>query len=77
MGNTRMAYFEEADVLHVAISEEPEAASVELSPNVTAELNAKGELIGIEILNASAYVRDTILESAQARVLQLPGKGAA
>jgi hypothetical protein len=37
-----MAYFEEADVLHLAISEEPEAASVELSPNITAELKSKG-----------------------------------
>ena len=77
IAKTHMAYFEEANVLHLAISEEPEAASVELSPNVTAELNAKGELIGIEILNASAYVRDSILESAQAKMLQLPRTGAA
>jgi len=59
-------------VLHLAISNEPEAGSVEISPNITAELNEKGELIGIEILNASAYVRDSIMESAQARVLKLP-----
>jgi hypothetical protein len=32
----------------VGFQEEPEAGSVELTPNVTAELNAKGELIGIE-----------------------------
>ena len=36
-----------------------------------AELNEKGELIGIEILNASAFLRDSILESVQAKVLQL------
>jgi uncharacterized protein YuzE len=77
MRKPRLAYFEQADVLHLAISDEPEASSVELSPNVTAELNAKGELIGIEILNASAYVRDSILESAQAKMLQLPHSGAA
>jgi len=71
MPKPRLAYFEQADVLHLAISDEAEASSIELSPNVTAELNAKGELIGIEILNASAYVRDSILESAQARMLQL------
>ena len=71
MNKPRMAYFEEADVLHLAISEEREAASVEISPNVTAELNEKGDLIGIEILDASTFVRDSILESAQARVLQL------
>lgn len=72
---THMAYFEEEDVLHLAISDEPEAKSVELSPNITAELNAAGELIGIEILDASTYLRDSILDSVQARVLQLARAG--
>ena len=67
-----MEYFEKEDILHMAISDEPEAGSVELSPNITAELNSKGELIGIEILNASDFVRDSILESAQAKMLKLP-----
>ena len=71
MSNTRMVYFEENDVLHLSISNEPETASVELSPNITAELNEQGELIGIEILNASSFIRDSILESAQARLLSL------
>ncbi len=72
MGKMRMVYFEQDDVLHLSISDEPEAGSVELSPNVTAEMNARGELIGIEILNACAFLRDSILESAQAKVLSLP-----
>lgn len=72
MSRSRLAYFEQADVLHLAISDEPEASSIELSPNITAELNAQGELIGIEILEASSFVRDSILESVQARILQLP-----
>jgi len=71
MDKPRMAYFEQTDVLHLAITEEREASSVELSPNVTAELNEKGDLIGIEILDASTFVRDSILESAQAKVLEL------
>ena len=66
-----MAYFEREDILHLSISDDPEVASVEISPNITAELNEKGELIGIEILNASIYVRDAILESVQAKMLQL------
>ena len=57
MNKGHMAYFEKDDVLHFAISDEPEAGSVEVSPNITAELNAKGELIGIEILNASGFAR--------------------
>jgi uncharacterized protein YuzE len=66
-----MMYFEKDDVLHLAISDEPEAGSVELSPNITVELNDKGEMIGIEILGASRFIRDSIMESAQARVLRV------
>jgi len=71
MSKARMAYFEKDDVLHLAISDEPESSSVEVSPNITAELNAKGDLIGIEILNASTFIRDSVLDSVQARVLDL------
>ena len=71
MNKPKMTYFEENDVLHIVISEEDEAGSVELSPNITAELNDKGDLIGIEILNASTYIRDSILETAQAKVLSI------
>lgn len=67
----QMNYFQEEDILHLLISEEPEAGSVEISPNVTAELNAAGELIGVEILNASSYIRDFILESVQGKLLNL------
>ena len=66
-----MTYFEAEDILHMVVAEGEEAASVELSPNITAELDANGELIGIEILGASTYVRDSILESVQAKVLHL------
>ncbi len=66
-----MVYFENDDVLHYSILDEPEAGSVELSPSITAELNDAGELIGIEILNASRFVRDTVLDSVQAQVLHL------
>jgi len=66
-----MAYFEKDDVLHVSITEEAEAESVEISPNITAELNDKGELIGIEILNASSFIRDSVLETVQAKILDL------
>lgn len=69
----RLAYFSEQDVLHLVISEGDETSSVELSPNITAELNHKGELVGIEILEASAFLRDSVLEGVQAKVLQLAG----
>jgi len=76
MSKTQMMYFESEDVLHLSISAEPEAGSIELSPNITAELNDKGELIGIEIINASSYIRDSILESVQGKLLNLSTKEA-
>lgn len=71
LNKTKMAYFEKEDILHLAISDEPERGSLELSSNITAELNDDGELIGVEILNASAFIQDSILESAQAKILSL------
>lgn len=71
MSKPRMFYFEKEDVLHLIISDEEEANSVELSPNITAELNEQGELIGIEILQASMFVRDSITEAVQAKLLNL------
>jgi len=66
-----MMYFEKDDVLHLAISDEPETGSVELGPNITVELNDQGEMIGIEILEASRFIRDSIMESVQAKILRV------
>jgi uncharacterized protein YuzE len=54
-----MFYFEREEVLHLIISDEEEANSVGLSPNITAELNEQGELIGIEILQASTLTSNS------------------
>ena len=67
-----MVYCEAEDILHLVLSEEQEANSVELSPGVTAELNDKGEMIGVEIFNASVFLRNSLLESFQFRLMQLP-----
>ncbi len=71
MSKPKLFYFEKEDILHLVVSDDKEANSVELSPNITAELNEKGELIGIEVLNASIYLRDFLMETAQARLLNL------
>ena len=65
-----MTYFPDQDVIHLAMTDEDEVAIVELSPNIIAELNADGELIGVEILKASTFLRDFILESTQAKLMQ-------
>ncbi|GIK72801.1 MAG TPA: DUF2283 domain-containing protein [Chloroflexi bacterium] len=72
MNKPRMVYFEQQDVLHIVIADGDEEASFELSPNITVELGSDNEIIGVEILNASAFLRDTLLESVQARVSRLP-----
>ena len=72
MSKPQLAYFEKEDILHLKITEEEEASSIELGPDITAELNNKGELIGIEILNASQFLRDTLLESVQGRMAAIP-----
>ena len=71
MNKIKMTYFDKEDVLYLENSDEPEAGSIELEPNITAELNDKGELIGVEILRASDFIRDSVLESIQAKMLQL------
>ena len=71
MNKARIRYFEQQDVLHLVITDEPESKSVELSPNITVELNDRNEMIGVEILNASDFLRETVLDSVQAKTLQL------
>ena len=71
MNGLQMSYFAQEDVLHLVISDEPEVGSIEVSPNITAELNAEGAVIGIEILRASTFIRDSILETVQGRLLEL------
>ncbi len=71
MSKAKMKYFEKEDIIHLTIADEPETNSVKISPNITAELNEAGELIGIEITNASSFLRDSILESTQGKILNL------
>jgi len=71
MSNARIVYFEKNDILHLSVSDESEAGSIKLSPDITAEFNEQGDLIGVEIINTSSFIRDSILESAQAKLLNL------
>ena len=71
MNKTQMRYFEKEDVLYLVIAKGTENHSIEISPNITVELNDRNELMGVEILNASTFLRDTVLESVQAKTLQL------
>ncbi|HEY4720572.1 MAG TPA: DUF2283 domain-containing protein, partial [Anaerolineae bacterium] len=66
-----LRYLEQEDALHFLIADGPESRSIELGPNITVELNDKNEMIGVEILNATAFLRDSVLESVQAKTLQV------
>ena len=39
MKETRLRYFEQEDALHLVIFDEPDGGSIELSLNITVELN--------------------------------------
>ena len=71
MNKTQIRYFEQEDILHLLIGEGPETRSLELAPNITVELGKDNEMIGVEILNASSFLRDAVLESIHARTLKV------
>lgn len=52
----KLTYFHKEDILFLLFSEGPQSGSLELTPDITAELNENGSLIGIEILNASSSI---------------------
>lgn len=49
----KIFYDKDTDVLWFMIKEGSEETHQEISPGVSMELNKKGEILGIEILNAS------------------------
>lgn len=54
------AHYDEAeDILYLA-KEGQEAKAVELAPGVSMELDADGNLIGVEVFSASRVFRDVI-----------------
>ncbi len=71
MNKATVRYFEAEDILHIAIAGGPESRSLELGPTITVELDDNDELMGVEILEASSFLRDAVLESIQARTLRI------
>ncbi|MEA1945806.1 MAG: DUF2283 domain-containing protein [Thermodesulfobacteriota bacterium] len=59
MKDFKVIYDEEEDILYIA-KEGKEEEVVELSSGVNVELDSSGELIGIELFNASAILKDVI-----------------
>jgi len=57
--NLKVYYDRELDILYFA-RQGQEEESVEIAPGVNLELDSKGELLGVEILNASSLMKGVI-----------------
>lgn len=53
-------YDSQSDVLYLGIKKGAEEEFVEVSPGINVELDEKGQVIGIEILDASRVLRPVI-----------------
>ncbi len=71
MTEPKLCYVDHEDRRHLVLAEDDEAKSLALSPTMTAELHAQGESIGLEILQARAFLRETRSTLAQAHHLPL------
>ena len=65
----KLNYFPETDSLYIDLSEQPSTDSREISEGVVLDYDANGNLVGIDIDNASAKV-----DLANLTLSRLPGK---
>jgi len=69
MKKSKVFYDKKADVLYFFLKEGPEEDHQEIAPGVSLELDEKGSLLGVEILEASKVlgvkpkIKEKILES--------------
>jgi uncharacterized protein YuzE len=50
-------YDSKSDILYIVARKGKEEEFVEIAPGINIELDEKGEVIGIEILNASSFLK--------------------
>jgi len=55
--NQKVYYDKKADVLWFLVKSGPEYEYKEITPGISVELGKKGELLGLEVLNASKVLR--------------------
>lgn len=67
----KLQYYEESDVLYYLISEGEEDSAIELAPGVTVELNKEKEIIGIEILDASKFMKTFVVGNFQRKLASI------
>ena len=66
----KLNYYPETDSLYIDLSEQPSAESREISEGVVLDYDAEGNLVGIDIDNASAKVelKELILSKLPSKI---------
>jgi len=66
----KLNYHPETDSLYIDLSEQPSAESREISEGIVLDYDAQGNLVGIDIDNASAKVqlKDLILSKLPSKI---------
>lgn len=59
----KMHYYKETDSLYIELSGQPSADSNEVAPGIVVDFDAAGNIVGIDIDNASKKVDLTKLEA--------------
>jgi len=70
----KLNYYAESDSLYIDLSEQPSVESREISEGVVLDYDAKGNLVGIDIDNASKKVqlKQLILNKLPGKVRTIP-----
>ena len=58
--NPLVNYDSESDILYIVTKKGDEEEFIEIAPGVNVELDADGRVIGIEILNASEFLKPIV-----------------
>ncbi|MCD6500701.1 DUF2283 domain-containing protein [bacterium] len=64
-----ISYDRKSDVLYLGVKKGIEEEFVEVSPGINVELNQNGQVIGIEILNASKILK-SVVKPLQKQILE-------
>jgi uncharacterized protein YuzE len=72
IAESKVPYDAKADVLYLVCNEGEIARSIEVAPGITVEFGGAGNILGVEILQASKVLTEKVIASLhakQARVL--------
>jgi len=59
----KLHYYKETDSLYIDLSKEASVDSIEVSPGVVVDYSGKGQIVGIDIQNASHIVDLSSIEA--------------